>query len=66
MAIIEGLRLRSGRGHPDLAPKDQAQAGPIMIRRTDIVMRATMRRFLSGKERIVNSQEGEERIASSE
>jgi hypothetical protein len=44
MAIIEGLRLRSGRGHPDLAPKDQAQAGPIMIRRTDIVMRATMRR----------------------
>jgi hypothetical protein len=42
MAIIEGLRLRSGRGHPGLAPEDQAQAGPIMIRRTDIATRATM------------------------
>jgi hypothetical protein len=37
-----------GRGHPGLAPKTQAQAGPIIIRRTDdriaeaFAMRATM------------------------
>jgi hypothetical protein len=50
MAIVEGLSCGQGRGHPGLAPKDQAQAGPIMIRRTDILLAeaydagATMRR----------------------
>ena len=40
---LRKLGCGEGRGHPGLAPENQAQAGPIMIRRIDIDARTTMR-----------------------